>query len=874
MTLMMPKEMVQETQGYGALLSPQGCLPLREMDVLADVVGLLYKLRVSQTFVNAYPVPLDATYIFPLPARAGVTSFRLYIGDRVVEGKLEERGQARQNYDKAIAEGRQAAIAEEERSDIFTMRAGNIPSGQAVRVELELTGPLEFSNEEATFRFPFVVAPKYIPGIALGDANVGSGAENDTDAVPDASRITPPTLLPGQPNPVFLTLKVNLDPAGLTFGTPRSTLHGVIIQRDTVALRPGVERLDRDFVLHIPIRAEALESSLVVSPDGHGKASFMLTLVPPPLERTGGLPRDVVVLLDRSGSMNGWQMVAARRAVARLLDTLTDQDRFVVLAFDNRVEAPWEDLQSADLWRRTQALKFLEGVEARGGTELAPALRRACHVLEDDGNYRDRAIVLITDGQVGNEEQILTLVQSLGSSRVFTVGIDRAVNAGLLQSLANSTGGACALVESQDRLEQAMRMLHHRIGQPVLTDVTLHGLKVRESTPTPCDAFPGSPALLLGRLDAVPQRPVVVKAFDGNGRPYEVTLPVHQREDRLVTTAWARARILEMQDRYSAGAKLAGEITAFSLKWNVLSRFTSFVATDEVRAVDPGQAKVQATVPVEQPSGKARKRTAKEAVEPLGRVSRDVEGAVPIHDALKSMQKGGGFWLGNLQEPVQRLQQDLFGGFPGGGAFGQPSSFASPSFNYQPTDMQQAQSIFPQASAEEQKRRAERWKVLEDLKGKLFELTQDATVNKAQALDVAMRGVRALLALLAGCPTCALDSQGEELCLCGTPEDPVLRLRRALGNDREILAAWLKELAAEWEKRSQGLLDHITQTGLYEYESSAVEAVLSGMETVERAFYGQRRAALAQVTSGVKRMKEGLAEMAAARHRLDDKYPD
>ncbi|MEW6281965.1 MAG: VIT domain-containing protein, partial [Candidatus Eremiobacterota bacterium] len=199
-----------EDSGFGAVETRLGRLPLKAMEVTTRITGLTYRSRLAQTFVNAYKDPLEATYIFPMPARAAVVHFRMKVADRIIDGVLKERGQAREDYDQAIRQGHRAAIAEEERADVFTMRAGNIPPGESLTVELELSGPLSFADGEATFRFPLVVAPRYIPGIPLDGPSVGSGVAVDTDAVPDASRITPPILLPGQPNPVFLTLSAEV----------------------------------------------------------------------------------------------------------------------------------------------------------------------------------------------------------------------------------------------------------------------------------------------------------------------------------------------------------------------------------------------------------------------------------------------------------------------------------------------------------------------------------------------------------------------------------------------------------------------------------------------------------------------------------------
>jgi Ca-activated chloride channel family protein len=480
--------------GVGALTTERGNLPLRAIDVDATLIGLVARVALTQTFGNRFDQPLEASYIFPLPDRAAVTEFRMQVGERVVEGVLKERGQARADYDTAIREGRRASIAEEERPGVFTMRVGNLLPGELVTVRLVMTGPLPWEDGEATFRFPLVVAPRYIPGSPLEGEPVGSGTEPDTDAVPDASRISPPVLLPGFPNPVDLSIRVRIDPAGLDLGAVRSSLPAVIEEAGdgatTVRVEPG-ERANRDLVLRLRTGAEAVTTAVAAVEDADGgQGTFALTLLPP-VGTGAATPRDLVFVLDRSGSMAGWKMVAARRAVARMVDSLTEGDRFAVLAFDNVIEAPpglGAGLSAAGDHARFQAVEFLSRLEARGGTEMAAPLAGALDLLAGSAGpepagpgRRDPALVLVTDGQVGNEDQILRLLAPrLGGVRVYTVGVDTAVNEGFLRRLAGLGGGACELVESEDRLDEVMDRVHRRIGTPVLTDLELEpaGLEI------------------------------------------------------------------------------------------------------------------------------------------------------------------------------------------------------------------------------------------------------------------------------------------------------------------------------------------------------------------------------------------------------------
>ncbi len=610
-----PAHGADEGAGFGCLQTARGGLPLQRLAVDGRITGLAYRLTVTQTFINVHAEPLEATYIFPLSARAGVTRFQLHIGERVIDGVLKERGAARAEYDRALREGRRAAIAEEERPEVFTVRAGNIPPGETVGVELELVGPLAVADGEATFRFPLVVAPRYIPGMALDGPGVGQGAAWDTDAVPDASRISPPVLLPGQPNPVHLTFRIELDPAGLPLDDLRSSLHVLHLSQTpdglpVIELTPGAERLDRDVILRFRVGEEAICSGLSVYRDPDGETTALLTVTPPATLPVTFRPRDVVVLLDRSGSMGGWKMAAARRAAARLIDTLTERDRFGLILFDNELEEPAPSagqLVPATDRARFRAVEFLARVEARGGTEIAPALTRALQYFPsppDPG--RERVLLFVTDGQVGNEDHLLRQVQNHARGcRIFAIGIDRAVNASLLERLAAYGGGHSELVESEDRLDEVLRAVHRRLGAPLLTDLRLEPA-LEDVAPDAADLFPGVPLRLGGRFAGPVPTHITVTGRTAEGQIFRQTLTPVETPDSAVRILWARARVLDLEHRFAAGHRepgLSDAITVFSLKYGVLCRFTAFVAVDRSEVVNPDGERRQEIQGVEPPSG-------------------------------------------------------------------------------------------------------------------------------------------------------------------------------------------------------------------------------------------------------------------------------
>ncbi|MWA02156.1 VWA domain-containing protein [Actinomadura sp. LD22] len=599
--------------GLGALATDRGNLPLDSVDVHASITGLAAGVEVVQGFRNPFDVPLEATYIFPLPDRAAVTALRMEADDRVIEGTLKERGQARQDYSAAIAAGKRAALAEEDRPDVFTMQVGNILPGERVTIRLALTQPLPHeSASTATFRFPLVVAPRYIPGTPLDGEAAGAGVAEDTDAAPDASRISPPVLLRGFPSPVRLAISADIDPSGLPLTEIHSALHVVTEESDgdrtTVRLRPG-ERLDRDFILRLGFAPQESAALSLVPDESGDEGTFSLTVLPSGDARPR--PRDVVLILDRSGSMHGWKMVAARRAAARIVDTLRDEDRFAVLSFDTVVERP-RDLGSGLVpgtdRNRFRAVEHLAALHARGGTEMLGPLNEACRLVA--GSESDRVVVLITDGQVGNEDQILAqLAPRLQGVRVHTVGIDRAVNAGFLNRLASIGQGRCELVESEDRLDEAMDQIHHHIGAPIATDLSLlaDGLEIVPDSVAPARLgalFPGVPLVIAGRFRGAPAGSVTVNGTASDGTAWRQRASGTIARNPAATAIWARGHLRDLEDRYTVGGPpdLESRIVETSLRFGVLCRFTAFVAVDS-RVVTDSAAPHQVVQPVEVPDG-------------------------------------------------------------------------------------------------------------------------------------------------------------------------------------------------------------------------------------------------------------------------------
>lgn len=595
----------------GGLWAADGPVPLQGVRLSGTVDGIVGSWRITQRYRNDRNHPIEAVYTFPLPDHVAVTALTARLGDREVVGELADRGRARADYAAALAEGQRAALVEQERGDVFTAQLGNLAAGEEAEITLELAGRLGLEADEATLRVPLVVAERYLPGTATG-TRYGTGVGPDTDRVPDGSRITPPRV--AGPTGVELEVAIRINAAGLLSGPPR-TGPGIEVSETEQGweLRnaPGTD-LNADLVARFGLRPQQARALLAADHDDPGQGTWQAVVTPPEGARDQVGPRRLVLALDRSGSMSGWKMVAARRAAARIVDSLGSADSFAVLGFDHTVERAGEGMTTATDHERFAAVRWLSALEARGGTELREPLLQAADLLE--GADGERVLVLVTDGQVGNEAELLSVIaERLAGVRIYCLGIDQAVNAAFLRRLAAVGGGRCDLVESEAELDEVLTRLHRRIAAPIARGLTvaIEGVTLERAATVPrlADLFPAGPTVLSGRWhgtgtpapDAVSVT-VLAETDDGVVEwPAEVGTPAAGPAD-VLRNGWARARMQELQDRWDAdrSAIQPEEITEFSLAHGILSPFTAWLA------VGPGgvtEAMQQVVQPVAQPAG-------------------------------------------------------------------------------------------------------------------------------------------------------------------------------------------------------------------------------------------------------------------------------
>jgi len=591
-------------------------VPLIHTDVVLDVRGLVASATVTQQYANSSTEPIEAVYIFPLPHDAAVYDMEIRIGNRVIRSTIREREEAKRVYEAAKSAGKRAALVEQERPNIFTTSVANIMPGDHVDVRLRYVQPLPWEDGRMRLVFPMVVGPRYIPGTdAVGHA--GTGWALDTNSVPDASRITPPVRSPESRSGHDISLAVDLDP-GFDAASIKSVSHTINVQtlhdgRQRVKLATGTTIPNKDFVLDVQqAKSPKPKTALFLSPaNDSGETHFLLAAFPPTVQPAERMPVEMLYMIDVSGSMAGTSIEQAREALLQALNRLGPCDRFGILEFSSGYGEFAAEPLPATSENLPAARDYVRHLEAGGGTEMLPALLHLMRKPQIPGYLRH--IVLLTDGDLGNEDEIFAALRSdLGDARLYTVAIGSAPNLFLATKMAQFGRGTFTHIADIGEISEQMARLFASIESPVLTDVKLsfEGVEVTQVYPQrPPDLFLHQPLLIFGRISKGRAGKLHLTARSGN-ETYQTSIAFDASKATFhpgITTLWARQRAEEMMDQWrhsdeNGQKEIRDSVIAHAIRYRLVTRFTSLVAVEQIVANAGGQSNTVA-VPTELPSG-------------------------------------------------------------------------------------------------------------------------------------------------------------------------------------------------------------------------------------------------------------------------------
>lgn len=572
--------------------------PTVSTEVKIMVTGIVARCEVAQRFHNPSQEWVEAVYAFPLPETAAVDHLRMTIGDRIIEGQIQEKEEAKRTYEQAKLEGKKAALVEQERPNVFTTWAANIGPGEDIDVMIVYQETIHYDEGIFSLRFPMVVGPRYTPGAA-------------GDAVVEQIHPTQPVLHPGSGpvNPV--RLRIDIDP-GFATGLLRSPSHEIHVVRgrsstQVISLKAGVVPANRDFVLEWAPQPGRLPQAAVFSEEKDGMTYFLLMLIPPRPDTAGlvRLSRETIFVIDTSGSMAGTSIDQARQALTLALGNLHPEDSFNVIQFNSYMSRLFPASVPALPETVAKAREYVAHLNADGGTEMLPALQAA---LKDTGAQRDvRQVVFITDGCVSNEEELFRAITAgLRASRLFTVGIGSAPNSYFMRKAAEFGRGTFTYIGDLSEVSARMGALFAKLESPVLSDVRIawNGAAVEAWPDKVPDLYLGEPVVVAAATTSVNGVEVFGRI---GGEPWQQSLRLGtDARGAGIGALWARRKIEALMDTLSEGAgeeKVRPEVVAVALQHHLVSKYTSLVAVDVTPTTPQGTDTPTHKIPANLPNG-------------------------------------------------------------------------------------------------------------------------------------------------------------------------------------------------------------------------------------------------------------------------------
>ena len=591
---------------------------LKETRVEVEISGVLARVRLEQVFQNPHADRLEALYVFPLPENAAVDGYSFQVGETVIQGVVKKRAEARQEYEKARDEGRKGALLEEERANIFSQAVANIPPNGEIRVHIEYVHPVKIDGAGYVFRFPMVVGPRYIPGQPVARPNLGRGWANDTAEVPDASRITPAVLPAGMRHGNDVFIHVTID-AAMPIQRVTAVTHELDITQPTettaeVRLKNSSTIANKDFVVEYRLAGERTVLGSLAHKDENATHGYLALVLQPKREVTVAevTRREVVLVLDRSGSMNGTSISQLRIMAQHILSALNRQDTFRLVAFSNQTTEFHADALPATPENIAAGEQFVRRIHAGGGTNMLPALKVA--LKSDRGEEgRPRYLVLLSDALVGNDDRILGYLKTraFDNTRIFPIAIGAAPNHYLIRRAAEIGRSFSMYVTNQDNAAEMAKRFNHKTSTPYLTDLEIDWgkLKVEDVIPSPLpDLYADEPLVVTARYAKPGTSEVTLRGnLAGQAVSMTMSLELPRKETRhdALGSVWARRRIRQIwnQNVGKETSKAEEEITRLGLDHQLVTRYTSFVAVEKERPSELTGKLVSDAVPTVLPEG-------------------------------------------------------------------------------------------------------------------------------------------------------------------------------------------------------------------------------------------------------------------------------
>lgn len=598
---------VNETQGSLQALNKKGkelgLCPLKHTAVKAQISGFLARVNIKQEFENNFKEKIEAVYTFPLPQSAAVDDMTMHVGTRTVKGKILRREEAQMVYESAKEQGYAASLLDQERPNIFTQSVANIMPGEKVTVEISYVETLKYDEGYYEFVFPMVVGPRYMP--------------ESMSQSRDASRIPSQPPMKGVRAGHDVSIELNVD-AGVAVESFISPSHQ--IEKTNLSASNSVIKLknqsvipNKDFILRYDVAGKKISDAVLVHRDDKGGFFTMILQPPDRVTFEDVMPKELVFVLDTSGSMSGFPIEKAKECMRLALDNLYPQDTFNLITFAGDTRILFDKPVPATSENLRKAKAFLASSTGYGGTEMMRAIKSALE--PSDSQNHVRIVCFMTDGYVGNDMEIISEIQRHANARVFSFGIGNGVNSFLLDKMAEEGRGEVEYVSLNDDGSAAAKRFHERVRNPLLTDIKIdwNGLPVADVYPERIsDLFSAKPVILYGRYTAPASGTIRLKRMMSGReivREIPVNFPESKTQNDVLATLWARTRVDDLMRQDYVGIQndnpdcnIYEMITQLGLEFRLMTQFTSFVAVEEMTITEGGVPR-RIDVPIELPEG-------------------------------------------------------------------------------------------------------------------------------------------------------------------------------------------------------------------------------------------------------------------------------